>query len=213
VSTKGIVFYKPDALEGIHSRVSGARAGLFCRAIALHLGATEVGLTADALATASAALAQITERSTTEAEFVAQVREPVTCRESLLSSALAFEATATVATVSVLDRGLGDLGFDEQARVWHTCSERDVDAIYCAAACGDSGSSIVEQLRSFLGGHVIQIVVLGGFQDPKLLQHWKTIARHALLDRRTPDNRLRNLVHVCESADRQFVAALAGSTV
>lgn len=198
-----VVMAKPDALGGPTALVTRGQAQGLLLGLARHVDRSII-LPPDIAETANRAIRQVRERADSEPSFAGELRHQSHCAARLLELADVFNGE-TIPTWEVLTISLSGLGFRASRHVTHTVTAGDVDAIY-----GDTTAEKYRHLRpllvDYLAGHTVRVSWLTGDQHPAALQHWKTYVRHHLLQRPPGGGHLlRNLVHVCEGPDADYL--------
>lgn len=206
-----VVFCKPDALHGPHSTVEPRRAVALLAALADHCAGRGPGdLTGPWRVRAGRAATQITERAWTEPAFRGTLVEPNAAAERL--GRAAHEALSAVPaparTRDVLRATVEGLGFQVESARQVVLGKQGVEAVYAEATTTVEFEQVRRDLVDYLADEPVEIWMLAGVQAECVLQWWKTYVRHMLLDRRPGEYLLRNLVHVCDGVDAEYLAGL-----
>ncbi|WP_207309429.1 hypothetical protein, partial [Streptomyces kasugaensis] len=198
-------FCKPDALYGPHSRVDRERAVALLSALAAMCCASyPVEVDCARRPAVRRAAVQVAERSATESAFRGTVYRPEAAAALLAASAQALPAGPS-ATRDVLRLAVEGLGFSVGAEHRLVLGEQGVDAVYGGVTTTVEFGQVRSDLVAYLAAEEVDVWLLSGGQEACVLQWWKTYVRHVLLDRRPGEYLLRNLVHVCDGPDGEYL--------
>ncbi|MDX3854218.1 hypothetical protein [Streptomyces sp. AK02-01A] len=201
-----VVFCKPDALSGPRRTVTRERAVALLTALAGMCSGTGAGTLVPVpwRSAAERAAVQVSERARTETPFQGAVREGGTASAQLLKMVDALPA-GVVATSELLELSLGGLGFGVRSAHRLVLGEVGVDAVYAGATTTTEYEPVRARLLEYLAAEEVEVWDLEAGQAACVLQWWKTYVRHLLLDRRPGEYLLRNLVHVCDGPDADYL--------
>ncbi|MFD7629326.1 hypothetical protein ACFV7Q_25425 [Streptomyces sp. NPDC059851] len=201
-----VVFCKPDALYGPRSTVDGQRAAALLSALAARCaddgpeGVGEPWRTG-----AERAATQIAERARGEAAFQGTLTDADEAAVRLRDVAGRLSPGA-ISTREVLRLSVQGLGFVLEAERRVVLGEAGVDAVYGGATTTVEFDRVRADLVDYLAADSVEVWLLNGKQAECALQWWKTYVRHMLLDRKPGEYLLRNLVHVCDGPDADYLA-------
>jgi hypothetical protein len=200
-----VVFCKPDALYGPASMVDGQRAGALLAALAARCGKNGLaGVDGRWRPAAERAAVQISERARSEPTFRGALHGAQGAH-ARLTRAAAILGPGPVSTSAVLRTCVEGLGFAVQMARRIILREAGVTAVYGGATTTVEFEEVRTALFDYLATEPVDVWVLSGEQDACVLQWWKTYVRHMLLDRRPGEYLMRNLVHVCDGSDADYL--------
>ncbi|NBM14465.1 hypothetical protein [Streptomyces sp. GC420] len=200
-----VVFCKPDALYGPHSTVDGQRAAALLTALAARCAGDGLEGVAEAWRTgAQRAATQIAERAGTEPAFRGTLIAPDAAAVRLQQASHVL-GSGPVPTRDVLRAAVEGLGFELEAERRVVLGERGVEAVYAGTTTTVEFEDVRKDLVDYLAADSVEVWLLSDRQEECALQWWKTYVRHMLLDRRPGEYLLRNLVHVCDGADADYL--------
>ena len=201
-----LIMLKPDALSGVHSEIETTRASAFLCALAgeFSLPRRVLKLERRFQTAADRAHRQVSERRVTEEAFQGIPKDPIHVSKRLLSLSGKLPKR-NISTEKVLLAAVLALGFVTISETLHTCTRNDIDHIY-GNPPSEEYSKILNTLIEYLAEKNVKCFLLSGYQSSCVLQFWKTYARHLLIERPDDDGTylVQNLVHVCDSNDRNF---------
>jgi hypothetical protein len=201
-----VVFCKPDALDGPHSRVEGERAAAMLMALAVHClgGDGRHRIPAQWKASADRAALQVAERAATEPSFRGSLTNARAVANRLDAAADTMKASSA-STRHVLMLALDGLGFTVRESARLVLGESGVDLVYGHGVTTTDYWTVRSDLMEYLAECHIEVWTLAASQEECALQWWKTYARQMLLNREPGMHLLRNLVHVCEGPDAVYL--------
>lgn len=207
--TDYIVMLKPDALNSVTDR--DTVYNLFV-AFANHLlQMDQFPISKKMEMVASEAHQHAYERSQSEKSFMGDTRI-VSMKEidRLLKCAQSFQNQRTILVEKVIVNGITALGYNIINDTHITVSANDINYIYPEIGFDiNKQKDIVSRLHDYLDNKCVQIIKVTGSHEGFLLQHWKTFVRHFLIKNRTEKYPLRNLIHVCDGSDYEYINRIA----
>lgn len=151
----------------------------------------------------------VVERAESEKAFMGDTKI-VSMNEinNLLSYAVHWENQKDILVENVIIKGLLLLGFRIISDSYIKLSIDDVNNIYITDQMENDNPEISLRLHEYLDNKKVRVIKLRGKYAGFLLQHWKTYVRHFLIVNKKEKYPLRNLIHVCDGTDFDYINQL-----
>lgn len=205
-----IIMLKPDALD---AQVDGELVYNLLIAFANHLkGNNEPSLSNEMNVVASEAYRHTYERSLTEKSFSGDTRiVPLQKIYALMKYADNCRTRRNINVADVIICGIEIIGYEILHDKLIQLSASDVERIYPRQFIEDDSKNNEWRLHLYLDNQKVRIIQLRGRYGSFILQHLKTYVRHFLIMEREEPFPLKNLIHVSDEDDYDYLMQIVSS--